>query len=77
MTSTSPVRDVRLDLGLTQVDLARELQKETRFTVTRQDVNKMEAGANTPKCRQLEIEALKILARQKQELNDAMNVLRG
>lgn len=77
MTSITPVRDVRLDLGWTQVDLARELQKKTRFTVTRQDVNKMEAGANTPKCRQLEIEALKILAERKQELNNAMEILEG
>ena len=75
MTSTTPVRDIRIELGFTQADLARELQKKSRFMVTRQDINKMELGEQTPKLRQLEIEALKFLATQKQELNAAIEIL--
>lgn len=75
MTSTTPVRDIRMEMGITQADLARALQKQSRWRVTRQDINLMEAGKKTPKCRQLEIEALKYLAAQKQTLNDAIKIL--
>lgn len=75
MTTNSPVREYRQKLGLTQADLARELDKNSRFTVTRQDIYKMETGNTTPKSRQLEIESLKFLAKRKEEVENAIDIL--
>ena len=75
MQKVSPVRDYRISLGLTQAELARELDKKSHFSVTRQDINKMELGSSTPKSRQLEMDSLKFLATKKEEIDKALNIL--
>ena len=75
MNTKESVTDLRKRFGWSQTKLDNRLNQDYGFNVTKHDISLLENGYATPKYKRLEIDAIKIFAKEQLEIDNAKEVL--